>query len=295
MSRVSETAPAAGESGARQRHRGETRPGQRAPRRRRQAPRRDDRAARRRPRDRAGRVLRAARPVGLGQDDDAAHPRRARDGERGPRADGRRRRDDAGAGRARRRDGVPELRALSAHDGRAEHRLPAEDGRHAGRRDRARGRRRGRARSASATCCSARPASSRAASSSAARWRARSCASRACSCSTSRCRTSTPSCGSRRGSSCTRLQRSLGATTVYVTHDQEEAMTLADRIAVFMDGRIVAGRHAARDLRDAADGRRRRLHRHAADEPAARRPCRAARSPCRSVAGRAVPRRRRPR
>ena len=36
-----------------------------------------------------------------------------------------------------------------------------------------------------------------------------------------------------------KLQRSLGATTVYVTHDQEEAMTLADRIAVFMEGRIV--------------------------------------------------------
>ena len=35
------------------------------------------------------------------------------------------------------------------------------------------------------------------------------------------------------------LQRALGATTVYVTHDQEEAMTLADRIAVFHDGRIV--------------------------------------------------------
>jgi len=35
------------------------------------------------------------------------------------------------------------------------------------------------------------------------------------------------------------LQRDLGVTTVYVTHDQEEAMTLADRIAVFMDGRIV--------------------------------------------------------
>ena len=34
------------------------------------------------------------------------------------------------------------------------------------------------------------------------------------------------------------LQRSLGVTAVYVTHDQEEAMTLADRIAVFMDGRI---------------------------------------------------------
>jgi ABC-type sugar transport system ATPase subunit len=34
------------------------------------------------------------------------------------------------------------------------------------------------------------------------------------------------------------LQRSLGTTTVYVTHDQEEAMKLADRIAVFMEGRI---------------------------------------------------------
>ncbi|RYF74817.1 MAG: ABC transporter ATP-binding protein [Comamonadaceae bacterium] len=36
-----------------------------------------------------------------------------------------------------------------------------------------------------------------------------------------------------------RLQRSLGVTTVYVTHDQEEAMTLADRVAVFMEGRLV--------------------------------------------------------
>ncbi|MEY3513522.1 MAG: hypothetical protein RL420_545 [Pseudomonadota bacterium] len=34
------------------------------------------------------------------------------------------------------------------------------------------------------------------------------------------------------------LQRELGVTTVYVTHDQEEAMTLADRIAVFMEGEI---------------------------------------------------------
>ena len=35
-----------------------------------------------------------------------------------------------------------------------------------------------------------------------------------------------------------KLQRALGITTVYVTHDQEEAMTMADRIAVFMEGRI---------------------------------------------------------
>lgn len=35
-----------------------------------------------------------------------------------------------------------------------------------------------------------------------------------------------------------RLQRELGITTIYVTHDQEEALTLSDRIAVFNNGRI---------------------------------------------------------
>jgi len=36
-----------------------------------------------------------------------------------------------------------------------------------------------------------------------------------------------------------RLQRALDVTTIYVTHDQEEAMSMSDRLAVFMDGRIV--------------------------------------------------------
>ncbi|KUI39811.1 ABC transporter ATP-binding protein [Mycobacterium sp. GA-2829] len=35
-----------------------------------------------------------------------------------------------------------------------------------------------------------------------------------------------------------RLQRRLGITALYVTHDQEEAMTLSDRIVVMRDGRI---------------------------------------------------------
>lgn len=35
-----------------------------------------------------------------------------------------------------------------------------------------------------------------------------------------------------------RLQKTLGITTLYVTHDQEEALTLSDRIAVFNEGRI---------------------------------------------------------
>ena len=35
------------------------------------------------------------------------------------------------------------------------------------------------------------------------------------------------------------LQRELGITFVFVTHDQEEALTLSDRIAVFSEGRVV--------------------------------------------------------
>src|SRR5207244_10867967 len=34
------------------------------------------------------------------------------------------------------------------------------------------------------------------------------------------------------------LQRELGVTLIFVTHDQEEAMTIADRIAVMNAGRI---------------------------------------------------------
>jgi multiple sugar transport system ATP-binding protein len=35
-----------------------------------------------------------------------------------------------------------------------------------------------------------------------------------------------------------RLQHDLGVTTVYVTHDQTEAMTMGDRVAVLSDGRL---------------------------------------------------------
>jgi ABC-type Fe3+/spermidine/putrescine transport system ATPase subunit len=36
-----------------------------------------------------------------------------------------------------------------------------------------------------------------------------------------------------------RLQQELGITTVYVTHDQEEALSLSDRVAVMRDGRVL--------------------------------------------------------
>lgn len=35
------------------------------------------------------------------------------------------------------------------------------------------------------------------------------------------------------------LQRRLGMTTLYVTHDQEEALSMSDRIAVMKDGKII--------------------------------------------------------
>ena len=57
------------------------------------------------------------------------------------------------------------------------------------------------------------------------------------------------------------LQKRLGVTLVFVTHDQEEALAMSDRIAVMNAGPRRAGRRADRDLRTAAHALRRRLHR----------------------------------
>ena len=50
-----------------------------------------------------------------------------------------------------------------------------------------------------------------------------------------------------------RIQAELATTFVYVTHDQEEAMTMSDRIAVMNDGVIEQLGDAARALRAAGD------------------------------------------
>ena len=44
-----------------------------------------------------------------------------------------------------------------------------------------------------------------------------------------------------------RIQQDLGLTTIFVTHDQEEAVSMADRIYLFLDGRI-AQEGVARDF-----------------------------------------------
>ena len=63
------------------------------------------------------------------------------------------------------------------------------------------------------------------------------------------------------------LQRRLGVTTVYVTHDQIEAMTMGDRVAVLKDG-LLQQVGTPRDLYEKPEQRlRRRLHRLPRDEP----------------------------
>ena len=63
------------------------------------------------------------------------------------------------------------------------------------------------------------------------------------------------------------LQRRLGTTTVYVTHDQVEAMTMGDRVAVLRDGRAATVRGATRALPQPRQRLRRRIHRISGDEP----------------------------
>ena len=66
------------------------------------------------------------------------------------------------------------------------------------------------------------------------------------------------------------LQQRLGVTTVYVTHDQVEAMTMGDRVAVLKDGLLQQVDTPLRALRPAGQPLRGRLHRLPRDEPAAR-------------------------
>ena len=74
-----------------------------------------------------------------------------------------------------------------------------------------------------------------------ARPRAGRC-SRRCCCSTSRSARSTPSLRVEVRELVAQLQREAGVTTLFVTHDQEEATVLADRVALMLDGRLRPGR-----------------------------------------------------
>ena len=58
-----------------------------------------------------------------------------------------------------------------------------------------------------------------------------------------------------------RLQHETGITFIFVTHDQEEALTMSDRIAVMSQGKILQVGTPARHLRPSGRALRRRLHR----------------------------------
>ena len=198
------------------------------------------RGARREPRRRARRVRDAARAVGLRQDDDAADDRRLRAAD-GGRISLRRRRTSRTSPANQRNIGfVFQNYALFPH-------LSVFENVAYGLRVQ-RASRPPTSGAASPTCCSwsalpatssSSPRSCPAASSSASRWRARSSSGRACCCSTSRCRISTRKLRVQMRGEIRDLQQRLGITTVYVTHDQEEAMAVSDRIAVMNRGVIV--------------------------------------------------------
>jgi ABC-type sulfate/molybdate transport systems ATPase subunit len=84
--------------------------------------------------------------------------------------------------------------------------------------------------------------------------------------STSRCRTSTRRCASDAAGDL-ELHKRLETTMIYVTHDQVEAMTMADKIVVLRAGNIEQVGSPLELYHNAAQPVRRRLHRLAEDEP----------------------------
>ena len=207
-------------------------------------------------------------PSGFGQDHRAAHAGRAG-------AAGRRARRDRRAGRHLRsaqgpghRDGVPELRPVPEQDRRGEHGLRAED---AGRPKDERAR---RVREAAQLLDLDDKLLDRKPKALSGGQRQRVAMGRAIvrepqvflmdeplSNLDAKLRVQTRS-------QIAELQRRLGITTVYVTHDQVEAMTMGHRVAVLAGRAFAAMRHAAPAVRQPGQPVRRRVHRLPRDEPA---------------------------
>ena len=142
---------------------------------------------------------------------------------------------------------VPGPRAVPPPRRRRQRRVrAAHAGRRPGRRVDARAARDARARRARRVRAPTGATSSPAASSSASRSPARSRPTRGCSCSTSRSARSTASCASALARELRALFVALGVTALFVTHDQDEAFALADRVVIIEHGDDRAGRAAAR-------------------------------------------------
>ena len=219
-------------------------------------------------RGRAGRAGRAARPVGLRQDDHAAA------GGGLPDAGGRR---DLGGGpvpvvagqrRAARAaadgDDLPELCAVAAHDGGPERRLRSALQAGVGRTRPRAARQRDAARRAAGRL---RGALSRASCSGGQQQRV--AVARALVVEPEILLLDEPlsnldaNLREEMRFEIRRLHEAFGITTLYVTHDQAEAMVISDRIAVLERGRVVQTGTGRRAVRPAAHPLRRRVHRQA--------------------------------
>ena len=177
-------------------------------------------------------------PVGLRQDDDAADDRRLRGADLGQHLPRRPRRRRAAAVQARRQHRLPELRALPAHDDLRQ------------RRVRARAARRAR-RTRSARACS-RCSSSSTSPGGRMRKPRQLSGGQQQRVALARALVNNPrvllldeplgaldlKLRKQMQLELKRIQHEVGITFVHVTHDQEEAMTMADTIAVMNQGRI---------------------------------------------------------
>ena len=209
---------------------------------------------------------RPRRAVGLGQVDRAADGRRARGGAGGRDHDRRARRQRRRAQGPRHRDGLPVLRAVSAHERRGEHGLRAEDaeGRAGSIRERVG---RAAARLGIGELLERRPRRCRGGQ------RQRVALGRAIVRSPQAFLMDEPLSNLdaklrvEMRAYIARLHQELGTTTLYVTHDQTEAMTMGDRVAVMRDGRLEQVDTPQRLYEQPGEPVRRRLHRLAGDEP----------------------------
>ena len=178
--------------------------------------------------------------------------------------------NDLHPSQARHRDGVPILRALSQHDGGAEHGLRHGDARRAQGRSATRRSPRSPRRCRSSICLTRRP------SQLSGGQRQRVAMGRALvrqprvflfdeplSNLDAKLRVDMRV-------EIKRLHQQTGTTIVYVTHDQIEAMTLATRIAVLKDGELQQVGSPYEVYNSPGQSVRRRLHGLAGDEPARR-------------------------
>ena len=174
----------------------------------------------------------------------------------------------AGAERSQHRHGVPELCALPAYDASTDNIAFGSTRRAAESRDRRRRCVKPPNFWAHAAVGTSTRTNCRAASASASPWAARSCATRSVFLFDEPLSNLDAQLRGQMRTEIKRLHQRIGTTIVYVTHDQVEAMTLGRSYRHHARRPHRAGRNTSRSIPRSRQHIRRRLHRHADNEPA---------------------------